>query len=226
MESTERLKQKVLQEKRVANRLDWAQARLEAAERERIWAIASAHTQGLSIRKIATATTLSSSRVHQLLHTDEADQIPEWLNSLDEVEDPVTDSAAENNSPALGVFKQQLAQEVELMSQCIDWLEQLARGERVVVNLRAESDPERSYVGVDQVWVLRVLKRITADLDKLSGHLSPTEENPEDSSDPITAGVAHRRRLAEPEPTMSSLSQRDQRAILRETINLPLRDKL
>jgi len=41
----------------VANRLGWAQARLEAAERERIWAIASAHTQGLSIRKIAAATT-------------------------------------------------------------------------------------------------------------------------------------------------------------------------
>ncbi len=81
MEFSERLKQKVLQEKRLANRLGWAQTRLEAAERERIWAIASAHAQGLSIRKIATATALSSSRVHQLLHTDEADRIPEWLNS-------------------------------------------------------------------------------------------------------------------------------------------------
>lgn len=111
------------------------------------------------------------------------------------------------------------------MQQCIGWLEKLARGERVVINLRADSDPERSYVGVDQAWVLRVLKRITADLDKLSGHLSPTEDNPDDNN-PITAGVAHRRRLAEPEPTMSSLSQRDQRTILRETLNLPLREKL
>ena len=96
MESPERLKQKVLQEKRVANRLGWAQTRLEAAERERIWAIASAHTQGLSIRKIAAATTLSSSRVHQLLHTDEAGHIPAWLNSLNEVECPVDDSVTEN----------------------------------------------------------------------------------------------------------------------------------
>ena len=59
MESAERLKQKVLQEKRLANRLALAQSRLEAAEQERIWAIASAHSQGLSIRKIATATALS-----------------------------------------------------------------------------------------------------------------------------------------------------------------------
>jgi hypothetical protein len=38
-----------------------------------------AHSEGLSIRKIAEVTGLSSSRVHQLLHTDEARQIPDWL---------------------------------------------------------------------------------------------------------------------------------------------------
>ena len=220
MESLERLKQKVLQEKRLTNRLARAQTRLEEAERERIWAIASAHTQGLSIRKIAAATRLSSSRVHQLLHTDEASEIPEWLNSLNEAESPV-DTVGENNSPVLGPFQQQLADEVALMHQCIGWLEQLSNDQKVVVNLRAASDPMKSYVGGDQVWVLRVLKRITADLDKLSGHLSPTEETSE--ADPITAGIVHRRRLGEPEPTMSSLSQRDQREILRETLGLPLR---
>ena len=98
MESAERLKQKVLQEKRLANRLSWVQTRLEAAERERIWAIALAHAQGLPIRKISTATTLSSSRVHQLLHTDEADQIPEWLNSLSTEECPAEGSAVIANS--------------------------------------------------------------------------------------------------------------------------------
>ena len=107
------------------------------------------------------------------------------------------------------------------MHQCIGWLEQLARGEKVVLNLRAESDPNTLYVSVDQSWSLRVLKRITADLDHLSGHLNPIEKNTE-SSDPITAGVEHRRRLAEPKPALSSLSQRDQRAILRETMRLPL----
>jgi hypothetical protein len=225
MESAERLKQKVLQEKRLANRLSWAQTRLEAAERERIWAIALAHAQGLSIRKISTATTLSSSRVHQLLHTDEADQIPEWLNSLSTEECPAEGSAVVANSyPTPSDWQRPLANEVELMHQCIGWLEQLARGEKVVVNLRAESDPNTLYVSVDQAWVLRVLKRITADLDTLSGHLSPIEKTAE-ASDPITAGVEHRRRLAEPEPTMSSLSQRDQRAILRETLRLPLQSK-
>ena len=68
---------------------------------------------------------------------------------------------------------------------------------------------------------LRVLKRITADLDNLSGHLSPIEKNAE-SSDSITAGVEHRRHLAEQEPALLSLSQRDQRAILRETMRSPL----
>ena len=38
--------------------------------------------------------------------------------------------------------------------------------------------------------------------------------------DPSTAGIKHRRRLAEPEPELSSLSQREQRAILRERMGL------
>ena len=45
-------------------------------------AIALALAEGLSIRTIAKVTGLSSSRVHQLLHTDEADQVPDWLNDL------------------------------------------------------------------------------------------------------------------------------------------------
>lgn len=221
MESADSLKQKVLQENRLANRLGWAQTRLEAAEQERIWAIASAYAQGLSIRKIATATGLSSSRVHQLLHSKEAGQIPAWLNSLSKDEVPVEASAVDCNSPTVSDWQRSLADEVALMHQCIGWLAQLARGEKVVVNLRAESDPKTLYVGVEQAWVLRVLKRITADLDNLSGHLNPVEQNA-DASDPIIAGVEHRRRFAEPEPTLSSLSQRDQRAILRETMRLPL----
>ena len=221
MESAERLKQKVLQEKQLINRLGWTQTRLEAAEQERIWAIASAHAQGLSIRKIAIATTLSSSRVHQLLHSEEAGQIPEWLNALRIEKIPVEVAAVDCNSLTESDWQRLLASEVELTHQCIRWLKQLARGEKVVVNLRAESDPKTLYVSVDQAWVLRVLKRITADLDNLSGHLSPIEKNA-GVIDPITAGVEHRRRLAEPEPTMSSLSQRDQRAILRETMRLPL----
>jgi hypothetical protein len=98
-------------------------------------------------------------------------------------------------------------------------LKQLARGERVVVNLRAESDSKTAFVGVDQQWVMRVLNRIAADLDQLSGFLRLNQKS-EAELDPIIAGVKHRRRLAEPEPEWSSLSQREQRAILREKMGL------
>lgn len=221
MESAEQLKQRVLKEKQVIARLCLAKTRLEAAEREHIWAIAAAHAEGLSIRKIAGAMGLSSSRVHQLLHTDEAQQIPEWLNSLRELRlDRDEPPKSEEITPSLRLFQSRLADEVEVLRRCTRWFEQLAMGETVVVNLRAESDAKTAYVRVDQNWVLRVLKRITADLDSLSGRVQLDEKNQE-NEDPIAADVEHRRRLAEPEPQWSSLSQRDQRAILREKMGLP-----
>ena len=42
-------------------------------------------------------------------------------------------------------------------------------GETVVVNLRPETDPETEYVSFDRPRVLRVLARISADLDELAG---------------------------------------------------------
>ncbi len=59
-----------------------ASRRVEEAERKRVWAVAAANSAGLSIRKIGVATNLSSSRLHQLLHTDEAGEIPDWLSQL------------------------------------------------------------------------------------------------------------------------------------------------
>ena len=53
---------------------------MEEAERERIWAIVETHEAGLSIRQIAFATGLSPSRVHQLLGSAEAREIPRWLS--------------------------------------------------------------------------------------------------------------------------------------------------
>jgi hypothetical protein len=47
-----------------------------------LWAIVSAHQAGLSIRRIAGATGLSSSRIHQLLNASEAKGIPVWLSQL------------------------------------------------------------------------------------------------------------------------------------------------
>ena len=62
-------REQILKEKRLLNRLHLAATRVKDVERECILAIATAHSEGLSIREIAKATGLSSSRVHQLLHT-------------------------------------------------------------------------------------------------------------------------------------------------------------
>jgi hypothetical protein len=120
----------------------------------------------------------------------------------------------------LSELQQELANEGEVLRWCIEWLEKLARGEKVVVNLRASIDPRTAYAGIDHEWVLRVLKRVAANLDQLSGNFFPTEES-EVESNPITAGVKLRHRLAEPEPFLSSLTHREQRAILREKMGLP-----
>ena len=202
------------------NRLRLAATRVKDVERERIWVIATAHSEGLSIREIAKATGLSSSRVHQLLHTDEARQIPDWLTDLPDSNIKMDAQSDGEDKLLLRELQQQLADEGEVMRWCIDWLEQLARGEKVVVNLRAESDPRTAYVGVNQDWVLRVLKRVAANLDRLSGTSYPTPES-EVEPNPIIAGVKRRHRLAEPEPELSSLSHREQRAILREKMGLP-----
>jgi hypothetical protein len=220
MESPETSKQRGLEEKRLRARLGVARRRVEEAERERIWAIASAHSAGLSIRTIAAATRLSSSRVHQLLHTDEAGEIPDWLSQLAEPEVDADSRPAGKRTLPPTALQKQLADESEVLGWCIGWLERLAQGETVVVNLRAETDPKTAFVAFDQARVLRVLKRIAADLDELAGRTTPTESR-DLTSDTNAAGVKHRRRLAEPEPELSTLSQREQRDILREKMGLP-----
>ena len=137
-----------MKEKRLLVRLQLATTRVKDVERERIWVIAKAHSEGLSIRKIAEVTGLSSSRVHQLLHTDEAHQIPDWLNSVFDPNVNRDEQPDERENPSHQELQQQLADEGEVIRWCIGWLEQLARGERVVVNLRAESDPRTAYVGL------------------------------------------------------------------------------
>jgi hypothetical protein len=54
-------------ERRVLTRVSRAAWRLEQAERERVWALASARAEGISIRTLATAIGLSPSRVHQIV---------------------------------------------------------------------------------------------------------------------------------------------------------------
>jgi AraC-like DNA-binding protein len=83
----EELRQRVQVERRLIARLKTANIRFTDAQIERIWAIASAHQAGLSIRKIAGATGLSSSRIHQLLNAPEGKEIPVWLSQLSSQQD-------------------------------------------------------------------------------------------------------------------------------------------
>jgi len=48
------------------------------------------------------------------------------------------------------------------------WLEQLERGEMVVVNLRPATDDQTQFTRFDHARVMRVLARITSDLDELA----------------------------------------------------------
>ena len=220
MKPPEQLKQQVLQEKRWTVRLQMAASRVEAAEQERIWAIVSAHTNGVSIRKIATVTGLSSSRVHQLLYTEEAEQIAQGVSALKITDGYVEEQSADIETSELTALQQSLSDEGEVLRWCIQWLEQLARGESVVVNLRPPSDARTAFVSFDRARVMQVLKRIAASLDLLSGKRTPSETI-DSRVDLITASLQHRQRLAEPEPQLASLSQREQRAILREKMGLP-----
>jgi hypothetical protein len=92
-------------------------------------------------------------------------------------------------------------------------LELLQRGERVVMNLRPESDPETEYVAFDGPRVLRVLGRIITDLDVLDG-LPPLAEEECRAEDAKARRIRHRKQLAEPEPEPKRLSVREERALL------------
>jgi len=56
MSDMQPLRQQVYQRRQILDRLQTAAVRLADAQLERIWAIVSAHEQGLSVRQIATAT--------------------------------------------------------------------------------------------------------------------------------------------------------------------------
>ena len=76
METNDDFREQIRREQQFAARLRLATERLEEAQRERIWAIVEANQSGLSVRQIAAATGLSSSRVHQLLGSEGAHEIP------------------------------------------------------------------------------------------------------------------------------------------------------
>jgi hypothetical protein len=203
METHDEFEERIRREQQVAARLRLATERLEEAQRERIWAIVEAHQAGLSVRQIATATGLSSSRVHQLLGSDEAREIPRWLSQQRR-----RDRLGQPDVPA------RLAGELEALRRCREWLERLDRGEQVVVNLRPETDPETEYVAFDRPRVLRVLARIVADLDELAGYPPIAAESRTEGKTAEARRAHHRRRLAEPDPPPQRMTVQEERAAL------------
>src|SRR3954465_12134101 len=126
MKTNDEFHERIRREQRLSARLRLATGRLEEAQRERAWAIVEAHQSGLSARQIAAATGLSSSRVHQLLGSEEAREIPRWLSQQRDQE-----AAPPQGHPDL---QARLAGEMDALRRCREWLERLERGEPVVVN--------------------------------------------------------------------------------------------
>jgi hypothetical protein len=132
---------------------------MKIAERTATWrrerrvllrvSLASARAEGVSIRALAAAVRLSSSRVHQIVAAaglDELDaQLGElWAAGWPAPEDPDGDDDAELDGREL--IADRLVDEVGWLRQCAGWLTRLhAREFSPAVNLRPGGDhPERT----------------------------------------------------------------------------------
>ena len=214
METREALQQRVRHERAQKDMLQRAAVRLEDAQTERLWAMVSAQRAGLSIRQIAAASGLSSSRVHQLLSTTET-QIPQWLNPLRE-----TNSQSVAAGEPLAALQTRLASEVTLLRRCIGWLKDLERGEPVAVNLRLDTDLQTEFAAFDRPRVMKVIERIAAELDELARQgLEPLYVDLPTMGDADALRVRHRRQLAE--PSTPPLTSREQWAALRGQFTKP-----
>ncbi len=189
-------------ERRVLLRVSRAAWRLEQAERERSWALASARAEGASIRALAAAVRLSSSRVHQIVAAADLDELDAQLGELRAAgwpapEDPDDDDDAELDGR--DSIADRLSDEVSWLRQCADWLAHLDTDRYPpAVNLRPSADwPDRAVVAVDLARVAAVIDRIAADVDELA--------RARRVQDLTTAAVLpdpraeRRRRLAEPD---------------------------
>ena len=141
METEEAFRARGQREQRLRARLRLAAFRLEAAAVERVWAVRSAHRQGLSIRAIAAAVGRSRARVHQLLRAPAAAEAPARLNALREGGWPLAIPDAGEAADAAGggdgddSAAARLAEEAGALREGLAWLARLDRGEPVVVNL-------------------------------------------------------------------------------------------
>jgi hypothetical protein len=189
-------------ERRVLLRVSRAAWRLEQAERERTWALASARAEGVSIRTLAAVARLSSSRVHQIVAAGDVDELDAALDELRAAgwpapEDPDADDDAELDGRDL--IGDRLVDELDWIRQCAGWLTHLDASEYPpAVNLRPDGDhPERALVMADLPRVAAILQRIAADVDELARarrvqDLSTAAVLPDPRAE-------RRRRLAEPD---------------------------
>jgi hypothetical protein len=160
-------------ERRVLLRVSRAAWRLEQAGRERSWALASARAEGVSIRALAAAAGLSSSRVHQVVAAADLDELDAQLGELRAAgwpapEDPDGDDDAELDGR--DTIADRLVDEAGWLRQCSGWLTRLhADDYPPAVNLRPGGDhPGRALVVVDLPRVAAILDRIAADIDELA----------------------------------------------------------
>jgi AcrR family transcriptional regulator len=179
---------------RIRMRLARASFRLEMAELERIWAIVSAHREGLSVRDIAQHVGLSPTRVHQLVTSPQADCVEHALSVLRAVGWPAPEDP---NPDAEELLADRLIDEAAALFSCAQWLESLSNGGTPVVNLRPEEQaPDTYYVAVDQSRIIRVIRRIAHDLEELAR--ARRVQDLSTSANDADPCLRLRRRLAEP----------------------------
>lgn len=189
-------------ERRVLRRVSRAAWRLDQAERERAWALASARAEGVSIRTLATAAGLSSSRVHQLVTAVDLEEAETAVAELRSAGWPCPEDPDEGDDPELtgrDAVADRLSDEVGWLRQCAAWLTQLDTGRYPpAVNLRPAADwPETCNRAVDLARVAVVLDRIAADVDELAR--ARRVEDLDGAAVRFDARAERRRRLAEPD---------------------------
>ena len=160
-------------ERRVLRRVSRAAWRLEQAERERAWALASARAEGVSIRKLAAAAGLSPARVHQITAAADLDELDAALGELRSAGWPAPEDPGEDDDDELDgrdLICDRLVDEVGWIRQCAGWLTHLHTSEYPpAVNLRPDGDhPGRALVMVDLPRVAAILQRVAADVDELT----------------------------------------------------------
>ena len=158
-------------ERRVLLRVPRAAWRLDQAGRERSRAPAPARTGGVSIRALAAAVRLSSSRVHQIVAAaglDELDAAPGELRAAGwpPPEDPDGDDDAELDGR--DTITDRLVDEVSWLRQRSGWLTRLHADDcPPAVSLGPGGDhPERALVVIGLPRVAAILDRIAAGIDE------------------------------------------------------------